>query len=51
MLLIRADAHREGSIFPAFPYRYLIETEDLAAMAKDMGYHCWGLPSLETWHP
>ncbi|HPL26867.1 MAG TPA: glycosyltransferase, group 2 family protein, partial [Anaerolineae bacterium] len=51
MLLVRADAHREGLIFPTVPYRYLIETEGLAAMARDMGYRSWGLPNLEIWHP
>lgn len=50
MLLIRADIHREGLIFPTFSYRYHIETEGLALMAKDMGYSCWGLPQLEITH-
>jgi len=65
MLLVRADLHRDGLIFPA--YRYggesplarkhhpvwgagEIETEGLAMMARDMGYQCWGLPDFEIIH-
>jgi GT2 family glycosyltransferase len=51
MLLIRADIHREGLVFPTFSYKLHIETEGLALMAKDMGYRCWGLPKLEIYHP
>lgn len=64
-LLIKADVHREGLIFPPFPYgvesRLMrkphpvwgageIETEGLGIMAKDMGLECWGLPDLEVIH-
>ena len=65
MLLVRAEAHRDGLVFP--PYRYglenprirsahplwgrgEIETEGLGAMAGDMGIQCWGLPDLEIVH-
>lgn len=65
MLLIRADLHRDGLVFP--PYKYgvgsdtirdphplwgkgEIETEGLAIMAKDMGHQCWGLPDFEILH-
>lgn len=51
MLLIKADLHREGLIFPPFPYRHTIETEGLAAMARDMGFRCWGLPKVVIHHP
>lgn len=51
MLLIRADLHREGLVFPAFSYKHHIETEGLAVMAQDMGYTCWGLPNLDIYHP
>ena len=60
MLLVRADLHREGLIFPAFPYglansrirgnRGELETEGLGIMARDMGYQCWGMPNLEIRH-
>ncbi|GKQ35293.1 glycosyltransferase [Streptomyces sp. A012304] len=50
-LLVRADLHRDGLVFPSFPYRQLIETEGLAAMAQDMGTACWALPDLEVLHP
>jgi mannosyltransferase OCH1-like enzyme/glycosyltransferase involved in cell wall biosynthesis len=51
VLLVRADLHRDGLNFPSFPYQYLIETEGLAAMARDMGTSCWALPDLEVLHP
>jgi hypothetical protein len=64
-LLIRADIHRDGLIFP--PYRYgvesptarpthevwgrgEVETEGLGIMAADMGHQSWGLPDLEVIH-
>ena len=50
MLLVRADLHREGLIFPTCPYRYYIETEGLSRLAKDMGYRCWGIPALNVVH-
>ncbi|MEO8668242.1 MAG: hypothetical protein ABI399_06980 [Bauldia sp.] len=65
MLLVRADLHRDGLVFPPFRYglpsphirdvhpvwgRGEIETEGLAAMAADMGVQCWGLPDLEIIH-
>ncbi len=65
MLLVRADLHRDGLIFPAFRYGLRntairdphpvwgageIETEGLAMLARDMGYQCWGLPDLEIIH-
>ena len=49
-LLVRADLHREGLNFPPFSYRGYIETEGLAMMARDMGFHCWGLPGLRVVH-
>jgi hypothetical protein len=51
MLLVRADLHREGLVFPTFPYKHYIETEGLAVMAADMGVTSWGLPNLEIVHP
>jgi hypothetical protein len=60
MLLIRADIHREGLVFPTFPYgldnprrregRGEVETEGLGIMAQDMGYQAWGMPYLEFRH-
>lgn len=60
MLLIRADLHRDGLVFPPFPYGRAnpkarpdtpeLETEGLGLMARDMGHRCWGLPNLEILH-
>lgn len=64
-LLVKADLHRDGLVFPPFRYgvesdvirkkhpvwnKGEIETEGLAAMAHDMGLQCWGLPDLELLH-
>jgi glycosyltransferase involved in cell wall biosynthesis len=64
-LLVRADLHRDGLVFPCFRYgvespairhphplwgKGEIETEGFAAMARDMGIQCWGLPDLEILH-
>jgi hypothetical protein len=65
VLLVKADLHRDGLIFP--PYRYgvanpaardphplwnggEIETEGFGLMARDMGLQCWGLPDFEVRH-
>jgi glycosyltransferase involved in cell wall biosynthesis len=60
MLLIKADLHRDGLIFPPFLYglanpvvrtgRGEVETEGLGIMARDMGINCWGMPDLEIRH-
>ncbi len=60
MLLVRADLHRDGLIFPPFLYGRQnsrvrqglgeLETEGLGIMAGDMGCSCWGMPALEILH-
>jgi len=50
VLLVWAGLHREGLMFPPFPYRARIETEGLAAMARDMGHRVWAMPHVEVVH-
>jgi hypothetical protein len=66
MLLVDAEAHRNGLVFPPTPYggesplarnphpvfgvTGEVETEGLGLMAADMGYECWGMPNLEVRH-
>jgi hypothetical protein len=50
MLLVKADAHREGLTFPPYVYNKRIETEGLAAMARSMGIKSWGMPHVEIMH-
>jgi len=61
MLLVRADRHRDGLVFPCFPYGRAnprvrdgmpgeSETEGFGLMAADMGIQPWGLPGLEIRH-
>jgi hypothetical protein len=63
VLLVRADVHRDGFIFPCFPHGAAsstaqrpgplavdgaLETEGSGIMARDMGHQCWGMPNLEV---
>lgn len=65
VLLVRADVHRDGLVFPCFPYGAAspavrrpnplpingeLETEGFGIMATDIGYQCWGMPNLEVLH-
>ena len=44
-LLVKAEVHRDGAMFPPFPFYHLIETEGFARMAQRLGWTCWGLPN------
>lgn len=44
-LLVKAEVHRDGAMFPPFSFYHLIETEGFAKMAKRLGYESWGLPN------
>lgn len=50
-LLVRADVHRDGAMFPAFPFYHLIETEGFAKMAKRLGWQATGLPNYKVSEP
>ena len=65
VLLVKADRHRDGLVFPPFPYgrrsetmrpRHKlwgsgeIESEGLGMLAHDMGLQCWGVADLEVLH-
>ena len=50
-LLVDADLHRDGLVFPAYPHALHIETEGFAMIARDLGSQCWALPRLEVVHP
>ncbi|KAK0389595.1 hypothetical protein NLU13_3170 [Sarocladium strictum] len=49
-LLVRADVHRDGAMFPPFAFYHLIETEGFAKMAKRLGWQPWGLPNYKVYH-
>ncbi|KAK0624674.1 mannan polymerase complexes MNN9 subunit [Bombardia bombarda] len=49
-LLVKADVHRDGAMFPAFPFYHLIETEGFARMAKRLGWQATGLPNYKVYH-
>jgi hypothetical protein len=50
MLLVDANLHRSGLLFPEHPYRFLIETEGFGAAACDIGVVPVGLPNVEIIH-
>ncbi|EXJ89114.1 mannan polymerase complexes MNN9 subunit [Capronia epimyces CBS 606.96] len=43
-LLVKAEVHRDGAMFPPFPFYHLIETEGFAKMAKRLHFDSFGLP-------
>jgi hypothetical protein len=50
-LLVKADVHRDGAMFPPFPFYHLIETEGFAKMARRLGWKSYGLPNYYVWPP
>lgn len=44
-LLVKGDVHRDGAMFPPFPFYHLIETEGFAKMARRLGWKSYGLPN------
>ncbi|PHH92603.1 hypothetical protein CDD83_6664 [Cordyceps sp. RAO-2017] len=49
-LLVKADVHRDGAMFPPFAFYHLIETEGFAKMAKRLGWQPYGLPNYRVYH-
>lgn len=43
-LMVKAEVHRDGAMFPAFSFYHLMETEGFAKMARRLGWQCFGLP-------
>ena len=50
VLLVAADLHRSGLVFPPFVFDRHIETEGMAKMAARMGVKLYGLPSVNIIH-
>lgn len=50
-LLVKAEVHRDGAMFPPFPFYHLIETEGFAKMAKRLGWKSTGLPNYKVLAP
>ena len=44
-LMVKAEVHRDGAMFPPFAFYHLMETEGFAKMAKRLGWGCFGLPN------
>jgi mannan polymerase complexes MNN9 subunit len=43
-LLVKGEVHRDGAMFPPFPFYHLIETEGFAKMASRLNWKSYGLP-------
>ncbi|KAI6250107.1 Mannan polymerase complexes subunit MNN9 [Erysiphe necator] len=50
VLLVKAEVHRDGAIFPPFVFYHLIEAEGFAKMAMRLGWHAIGLPNYKVYH-
>ena len=50
-LMVKAEVHRDGAMFPPFAFYHLIETEGFAKMAKRLGWSCYGLPNYFVSRP
>jgi len=48
-LLVKAEVHRDGAMFPPFSFYHLIETEGFAKMAKRLGWDAFGLPNYKVY--
>lgn len=44
-LMVKAEVHRDGAMFPPFPFYHMVETEGFAKMARRLGYSLFGLPN------
>ncbi|KAK9459896.1 Anp1-domain-containing protein [Lipomyces oligophaga] len=49
-LLVKADVHRDGAMFPTFPFFHLLESEGFAKMASRLGHQAYGLPNYLVYH-
>lgn len=47
-LMVKAEVHRDGAMFPPFAFYNLIETEGFAKMAKRLKWQPWGLPNYKV---
>ena len=50
MLLVHANVHRAGVVFPEIPYDDLLETEGFGRMCRDLGVQPIGLPNVQIRH-
>ena len=49
-ILTKANVHREGINYPAFPFHHQIDTEAFAKAASAAGYSVYGLPAYKIYH-
>ena len=49
-LMVKAEVHRDGAMFPPFSFYHLIETEGFSKMAKRLGYASYGLVEYFVYH-
>ncbi|KAJ2901294.1 mannan polymerase complexes MNN9 subunit [Zalerion maritima] len=49
-LMVKADVHRDGAMFPPFSFYHLMETEGFCKMARRLTWTCTGLPNYKVYH-
>lgn len=49
-MLVKAEVHKDGAMFPPFGFYHRIESEGFAKMAMRLGYQPWGLPNYLVTH-
>jgi hypothetical protein len=49
-LFVKAEIHRNGLNFPAYPYQHQLDSEAFAKAAKVEGYNIVGLPNYKVYH-
>ena len=48
--LVQSDVHRDGAMFPNFPFYHLIDSEGFSKMVKRLQYEVYGLPNYLVYH-
>ncbi|SMN20933.1 similar to Saccharomyces cerevisiae YPL050C MNN9 Subunit of Golgi mannosyltransferase complex also containing Anp1p [Maudiozyma saulgeensis] len=48
--LIQSDVHRDGAMFPNFPFYHFVDTEGFSKMVKRLNYNLFALPNYIVYH-
>lgn len=48
--LVLSDVHRDGAMFPNFPFHHRIDTEGFSKMAQRLNYELSGMPNYFVYH-
>jgi len=48
--LVQSDVHRDGAMFPNFPFYHFVDTEGFSKMVKRLNYNLFALPNYIVYH-